>query len=163
MRHAASFFALVCAGALGTGTLACGSQERAPEAGSPKPRVEVPLARANASTSASCAANAGEDVKLSRDVVPIFMGKCSGEYCHGTAMTTASRAHAFLVGQPSLECDDMRPLVTPGDPSKSYVVDKMLGRNMCSGHPMPRGLANALSEGELALVTEWICGGARED
>jgi hypothetical protein len=158
MGHAATLVVIVCAAALG-----CGSEERATGAGGSRPRVEVPLAHATGATSTACAAHVGDEVKLSRDVVPIFMSKCSGEYCHGTAMTTASRAHSFLVGQPSLECDDMRPLVTAGDPSKSYVVDKMLGRNMCSGHPMPRGLSNALSEEEVALVTGWICGGARED
>ncbi len=100
------------------------------------------------------------DVKLSRDVVPIFMSNCSGEFCHGLAMTTPSRAYGFLVHQPSLECDDMRPLVTPGDPAKSYLIDKILGRNMCGGHPMPRGLSNRLSPAEVATVTDWICEGA---
>jgi hypothetical protein len=78
-------------------------------------------------------------------------------------MTTAARAHASLVNQPSLECDDMRPLVTPGDPARSYLVDKMLDRNLCSGHPMPRGLGNRLSQQEIVAVTEWIREGARND
>jgi hypothetical protein len=106
---------------------------------------------------------AGPHVSLGRDVEPILMSRCSGEFCHGLSMTTASRSYAFLVNQPSLECDDMRPLVTPGNPSRSYLVDKMLDRNLCSGHPMPRGLSNRLSQGEILAVTEWIRQGARND
>lgn len=102
-------------------------------------------------------------VSLSRDVEPILMSRCSGEYCHGLTMTTAAKSYALLVDQPSLECDDMRPLVTPGDPSRSYLVDKMLDRNVCSGHPMPRGLSNRMSNREIVAVTEWIREGARND
>jgi hypothetical protein len=98
------------------------------------------------------------DVRLSRDVQPILMSACSGEFCH--RLTTASRAYAFLVNQPSVECDDSRPLVTPGDPARSYVVDKISGRNLCAGHPMPRGLENRLSADEIRTVTAWIREGA---
>jgi hypothetical protein len=78
-------------------------------------------------------------------------------------MTSASRAYAFLVNQESVECDDSRPLVMPGDIEHSYVVDKMLGRNLCAGHPMPRGLGNRLSPEEVRTVTDWICEGAPND
>ena len=113
--------------------------------------------------SPSCAGLPSTGVTLSRDVEPIFLSACSGEYCHGLAMAAAARAHALLVSQPSLECDDMRLLVAPGDPAHSYVVDKMLDRNMCGGHPMPRGLANRLSPAEIRTVTAWICEGAPDD
>jgi hypothetical protein len=102
-------------------------------------------------------------VKLSRDVEPIFMSSCSGEFCHGLSMTSGPRAYYFLVNQPSLACDDMRPLVTPGDPARSYLVDKLWGHDLCSGHAMPRGLSNQLSRAEIQTVTDWICEGAPND
>lgn len=111
--------------------------------------------------SPSCAQRPVRDVQLARDVEPILLSGCSGEFCH--RLTSASRAYAFLVDQPSVECDDSRPLVTPGDPERSYVVDKILGRNLCAGHPMPRGLENRLSADEIRTVTDWICDGARND
>lgn len=113
--------------------------------------------------SPSCATHLNHDVRLGRDVEPILMSRCSGEFCHGLTMTSASRAYAFLVNQESVECDDSRPLVMPGDIEHSYVVDKMLGRNLCAGHPMPRGLGNRLSPEEVRTVTDWICEGAPND
>jgi hypothetical protein len=100
-------------------------------------------------------------VELARDVEPILLSGCSGEFCH--RLTSASRAYAFLVNQPSTECDDSRPLVMPGHPERSYVVDKILGRNLCAGHPMPRGLENQLSADEVRTITEWISEGALDD
>ncbi len=102
-------------------------------------------------------------VHLRRDVEPIFMSSCSGEFCHGLAMTSASRAYDYLVNQPSLECDDLRPLVTPGEPDRSYLVDKLVGRNLCAGHPMPRGVSNQLTAEERATVLAWVAEGAPND
>ncbi len=91
------------------------------------------------------------------------MSRCSGEFCHGLMMMSAERTYAFLVNQASLECDDSRPLVMPGDVEHSYLVDKMLGRNLCAGHAMPRGLGNRLSPEEVRTVVDWICEGAPND
>jgi len=102
----------------------------------------------------------GREVKLSRDVEPILVSGCSGQYCHGLAMSSAARTFAFLVNQPSTECDDQRPLVTPGDPARSYLLDKITDHNLCTGHPMPRGLQNRLSSAEVDTVRDWICEGA---
>jgi hypothetical protein len=145
----------------------CGSESQ--PAGEPVEPVARPLVvteRAR-TTSHSCEgereAPAAREVRFARDVEPILMSGCSGEFCHGLAMTSPSRAYAFLVNQPSFECDDERPLVTPGDPDHSYVVDKVLGRNLCAGHPMPRGFENRLSHQEVRTLTDWICEGAPND
>jgi hypothetical protein len=100
-------------------------------------------------------------VELARDVEPILLSGCSGEFCH--RLTSASRAYAFLVNQPSTECDDSRPLVMPGHPERSYVVDKITGRNLCAGHPMPRGFENRLSADEVRTISEWIREGALDN
>jgi hypothetical protein len=129
--------------------LGCGSQAQTP--------TEEP---AHAEVAA---ARPSRDVRLARDVEPILMSRCSGEFCHGLTMTSSSKTYAFLVNQSSTECDDSRPLVTPGDADHSYLVDKMLGRNLCAGHPMPRGLGNRLSSDEIRTVTDWIREGAPND
>lgn len=143
---------------------ACGGDATTSQPREAAARVEVtPRAEGARSASPSCATRPARQVTLSRDVEPILMSGCSGEYCHALAMTSPSRAYAFLVNQPSLECDDLRPLVTPRDPERSYLVDKLLGRNLCTGHPMPRGLENRLSPEEVGIVSDWICEGAPND
>jgi hypothetical protein len=166
MLQASRMKSLLCL-AMATGAaflLACGSEA---------PRDEVAFAAVRPSSetlsptqlrgvSTSCALGRGE-VSFARDVEPILMSGCSGEFCHGRAMTSASRAHAFLVNQPAFECDDKRALVTPYDPDHSYVLDKILGRNLCSGHVMPRGFENRLSPREIQTIADWICEGAPND
>jgi hypothetical protein len=147
---------------LGASMLGCGSQAQVPVDG-PVPTEVAPAKDRVRSASQSCALRPDRDVRLARDVEPILMSRCSGEFCHGLTMTSSSRAYAFLVNQPSVECDDSRSLVMPGDLDHSYLVDKMLGRNLCAGHPMPRGLGNGLSADEVRAVTDWICEGAPND
>ncbi len=143
---------------------ACGDTQGPMGEETPTTHAEaVPVVEHASTAFRSCAAYTGPDASLARDVEPIFMSRCSGEFCHGLSMTTPARTYAFLVGQYSLECDDPRALVTPGDLEHSYLVDKILGRNLCGGHPMPRGLGNRLSPQQIRAVTDWICEGARND
>ncbi len=144
---------------------ACGVEAQPPlEDPLPATHTEVVPALEHASTAfRSCAPHTGHDVTLSRDVEPILTSSCSGEYCHGLSMTSPARTYAFLVNQYSLECDDARPLVAPGDPEHSYLVDKIRGTHLCAGHPMPRGIGNRLSPDQIRTVTDWICEGALDD
>jgi len=103
---------------------------------------------------------ATREVQLQRDIVPILATSCSGEYCHGAAMTTAAGAYSYLVNQPALECEDGRVLVAPGRPDQSYLVDKVLQGHLCAGQPMPRGIENQLSGREIAMLVDWIQEGA---
>ena len=143
--------------------LNCGSEAPADEPAAERHLGVVARVEPSNPASPSCPASPGREVQFSRDVQPILMSTCSGEFCHGLAMTSASRAYAFLVNQSSFECDGLRPLVTPGDPDRSYVMDKVLGRNLCAGHAMPRGLENRLSGDEVRTLTRWICEGAPND
>jgi hypothetical protein len=101
-------------------------------------------------------------VQLARDVVPILASGCGGEYCHGRTMMTARDAYTSLVGQPSIQCDDGRPLVAPGDPDHSYLMDKILGRNLCAGYAMPRGMWH-ITPDEIRTLRDWIAEGAPND
>jgi hypothetical protein len=110
------------------------------------------------STPAAGPGEARPAVELARDVVPILASGCGGEYCHGRTMMTARDAYASLVGQPSAQCDE-RTLIAPGDPDHSYVMDKILGRNLCAGYTMPRGMWH-LTEDEIRTLRDWIAEGA---
>jgi hypothetical protein len=92
------------------------------------------------------------------DVAPIFRARCGGAECHG-ANFYGAHARAHLVDAPALECGSARVLVAPGSPDDSYLYDKLAGRPLCSGVPMPKGDV-PLAREELARVFDWICAGA---
>ncbi|MEP7124462.1 MAG: hypothetical protein ABJE95_26275 [Byssovorax sp.] len=94
-------------------------------------------------------------VTFQHDVAPIFNLGCNGEQCH------AIPTWKGLVSRPSSECCD-RLLVTPGDPTHSYLVDKVTGVSLCSGDPMPLSRP-PLSISEITTIRRWICEGALDD
>lgn len=104
----------------------------------------------------------GAQPTLAADVAPILRG-CSGEMCHGFALQSAANARAFLVGQPTTQCDDHRLRVAPGDPEHSYLLDKLTATNMCTGAAMPKafnGGWHPLAADALQSVYDWVCAGA---
>jgi hypothetical protein len=97
-------------------------------------------------------------VSFQHDVVPII-GHCGGQLCHGASGT--SWPYTSLYNQSSTECAG-RMLVKPGDPSGSYLMNKLEGVDMCSGTAMPRGGA-PLTSAQLATLSNWICQGAHNN
>jgi hypothetical protein len=98
-------------------------------------------------------------VRFTRDIEPIFMSTCSGEYCHGNLVNSPERAYRFFVNQPSVECEG-RSLVVPGRPDASYLMEKVRDQDVCAGERMPRGMGNSLSPYQIQLLRDWIRGGA---
>ncbi|MCC6622638.1 MAG: hypothetical protein IT385_15350 [Deltaproteobacteria bacterium] len=105
-------------------------------------------------------------------IQPLFTTGC-GPGCHvyssatsGSAGLNLHKSHAFadLVGVPAYQCsgDAARARVSPGDVGGSYLMDKLIGRDMCRGIRMPKG-RSPWSADKLALVGRWICQGARND
>lgn len=70
---------------------------------------------------------------------------------------TSGAGYAHLVGVASSQCAN-RLLVSPGAPAESYLLDKLLGQNICSGSQMPK--AGSLPAADIEAVTSWICSGA---
>jgi hypothetical protein len=69
--------------------------------------------------------------------------------------------HAALVGVVSFECGaEMRQLVAPGRPERSYLLNKIGGGGICSGSRMPPPPAAALPTTTLRAISDWICAGA---
>ena len=98
-------------------------------------------------------------VHFSTDVQPTFDGRCGGLECHGF---WRNRWIMEWVNVAAPGCSDGRKYVAPGDPDHSYLVDKLLGRNLCSGQRMPR-LGNPLSADDMNKIVSWICAGAQND
>jgi Stigma-specific protein, Stig1 len=103
-------------------------------------------------------------VSFSAEVQPIFTSNCATIGCHTGAMPkqglnlSSGKAFANLVGQPATECSGGRQRVKPGDPSNSYVMDKMLGVDLCFGSKMPK--LSSLPSAQIQTISDWICEGA---
>ena len=109
-------------------------------------------------------------VSFAADLVPLFKSTC-GTSCHILSSATGGSAglnlntnfaFAELVAKDASQCrganaDRLR--VVAGDIGGSYLMDKLLGRRMCSGTRMPKG-RSAYSGAQLSLVGRWICQGA---
>jgi hypothetical protein len=52
-----------------------------------------------------------------------------------------------------------RKHVAPGSPGTSYLMNKLIGRDMCSGSVMPK-MGGELTAAEIQLIQGWICQGA---
>lgn len=118
-------------------------------------------------TGAACEGGAcacpGPEVSYAADIEPMFAADCTGTGCHGAPVPQegldlrAGQGYDSLVGVTADQCN--RPLVEPGQPDTSYLLDKLLGVDMCFGTRMPKA-APAYSAEQLDLVTAWICQGA---
>ena len=74
----------------------------------------------------------------------------------------SANSYASLVGVPARQCSDGRVRVAPGDPRASYLMDKLLGVNLCFGTKMPK-TTMGLPTADIEKITAWICNGAMND
>ncbi len=96
----------------------------------------------------------------------VFQGSCVFSSCHQGAspaggLNLETPSFDKLVNKPSTQ-DPQRMLVVPGDPDASYVVDKLLSRNLVAGTEMMPPTA-ALSQERIDMITSWIEAGAAND
>jgi hypothetical protein len=97
------------------------------------------------------------------DVYPLFQSaRCTS--CHGSPGSaslnlTEAVAYANLVNRTASECTPLRLLVAASAPQSSYLLDKLLGTNLCSGVRMPRG-GTPFTQAQLDTVRSWIAAGA---
>lgn len=76
-------------------------------------------------------------------------------------MLTEAAAFDELVGMDSEQCSGKK-LVVAGDPSASYLINKLLGQGMCSGTAMPKADMR-LPRSDIDEISAWICAGAPRD
>jgi hypothetical protein len=117
--------------------------------------------------SGSCAcAQAG--VSFSVDVAPILTSSCSQGGCHGRMAPkeglslTSDQAFDALVGVTAAQCSDGRQRVVAGDVANSYLIDKLLGVDLCKGTRMPKA-GQGLPASDIETIAAWICNGALDD
>jgi hypothetical protein len=98
-------------------------------------------------------------------VQPIFTANCASAGCHTGARPAeslslaAGSSYAALVNVPAASSCTSAVRVSPGAPSKSYLVNKLTGVGICSGTQMPKTGAS-LPSSQIAIVSGWICEGA---
>jgi len=116
-------------------------------------------------TCAGGACNCGNaSVSFSADVQPILTASCATIGCHRGVMPqegldlSTGKSYAGLVNVTAKQCNDGRKRVMPGDPAASYLIDKMMGVDLCFGTAMPKlgGVPNQ----QITTIANWICGGA---
>lgn len=103
----------------------------------------------------------GASPSLANDVVPITKAHCGAEGCHAP-LNTAAGTYQYMVSRLADQCTELRMMVEPGHPEKSYMVDKITGTNMCSGESMPKD-APLLPDAEIQIIIDWICAGAQQN
>ncbi len=87
------------------------------------------------------------------DVLPIFEAKCNT--CHGSMGGWDGTTY-----EGALNSGDHGPVVIPGDPENSFLVQKLLGTQTI-GNIMPPG--GKLPDSEIQLIIDWILAGALEN
>jgi hypothetical protein len=106
------------------------------------------------------------------EVQAIFTKSCgSSGFCHnknnpaGGLDLRPGMSYAALVDIATSYCQDGRQRVVPGDPSESYLVDKIMNIQLCNlpngskSGKMPPG--SNLPAADLQTISNWICGGAQ--
>jgi hypothetical protein len=114
--------------------------------------------------SGSCGCDASGAVSFSSVIAPRLEAACAGTGCHSGArpkealLLTAAAAYDELVNMNSEQCSGKK-LVVPGNPASSYLINKLLGVDMCSGTVMPKADMR-LPQAEINEISAWICAGA---
>lgn len=105
-------------------------------------------------------AGAGEvgDVSFARDVMPIFEGRCIS--CHGGPRREGGQrieeGLSLLTHRETMAGSTWGPVVVPGDPAGSYLLELILSGEMPDDAPrlLPR---------EIRIITQWILSGAPDN
>lgn len=104
------------------------------------------------------------------EVQAIFGKSCgSATFCHnkdnpaGGLDLRPGASHAALVGTDTKYCGDGRKRVAPGQPSESYIINKVMNTQLCDlpngkSSKMPPNSTLPLTDAE--TIANWICAGA---
>lgn len=143
---------IVLAAALAAGGAAC--DERLSDVAGPSPNLEPTLS------------------SIQREIFNTTdsSGRLACTSCHtdngrtptGNLILLEGRSSQALVGVPSRQKAGA-VLVAAGDPSNSYLLDKLEGRSDIVGARMPRTAGPFLTEGQIRIIRRWIELGAKND
>jgi len=108
-----------------------------------------------------CVSLAHELVFFEKDVKPILQKSCGGMGCHigeetnGVEMTTYDKIMA------SVGLQYEKPIVVPGKPEESPIIDKLTNATPKFGKQMPYEL-DPLPAADVDVIRDWIADGARK-
>jgi hypothetical protein len=112
-----------------------------------------------------CGCDASVTPSFKNEIEPILNRACTGNACHGGARPKEGLdlengvSYDAIVGVAASQCSGKRLLVDPGSPSTSYMMQKLLKVDICTGTQMPKA-GESLPPNETALIAAWICVGA---
>lgn len=113
----------------------------------------------------ACQCSASGTVSFKGDVAPVLASACTAAGCHagmkpkeGLALE-ATKSYAELVNVTASQCGGKRKLVAPGSPSSSYLLQKLLNVDICTGTQMPKA-GQSLPQKQIDTISSWICSGA---
>ncbi len=95
---------------------------------------------------------------------PIFTASCALAGCHASTAPQAGlvlasgSSYAAIVNVNANQCGGTRKRVLPGDPDNSYIIDKLLGVDLCNGVKMPA--SGSVTSTDVDTIAAWICAGA---
>jgi hypothetical protein len=111
----------------------------------------------------TCACEGASALSYAANIEPVLAAQCTAAGCHrgpvpqaGLNLTTGN-GYAGLVGVASSQCAN-RMIVAPGQPGASYLVNKLMGTNLCFGTKMPK--TGSIGADNIAAINDWICTGA---
>jgi hypothetical protein len=113
----------------------------------------------------TCQCVISDSVSFKADIEPILGGGCAAAGCHTGARPKENlaldvgKSYSELVDVAATQCGGARKLVVPGSPSSSYLMQKLLKIDICTGTQMPKA-NQTLPAGDLNKISSWICSGA---
>lgn len=116
----------------------------------------------------ACGCSSSQSVSFKNDVAPVLAAACTAAGCHAgmkpkeDLSLELAKSYAELVNVTSSQCGGGRKLVVPGSPSSSYLLQKLLDTDVCTGTQMPKA-GQSLPSSQLDAISSWICSGAPND
>jgi hypothetical protein len=108
---------------------------------------------------ASPPARGHEVLDFARDVQPIIERSCGGSGCHLGERTSGVEMTTYEALMASVGDQYGRPVVVPGDPDGSPLIDKVANVAPAFGLREPNG-GEPLGAGDIAILRRWIAEGA---
>lgn len=101
------------------------------------------------------------EISYSTDIQPIFSSSCGGSGCHIGSSTNGVNLSSYSSVMNSSGAVYGGPIVVPGEPDNSPLVDK-IKPNPSFGSRMPT-TGQFLTPMEIAKIEAWITGGAQDN
>jgi hypothetical protein len=113
----------------------------------------------------ACQCTASGSVSFKNEIAPILQAACTSAGCHAgmkpkeNLSLEASKSYGELVNVASSQCGGARKLIAPGNPGSSYLLQKLLNVDVCTGTQMPKA-GQTLPQTQIDAISAWVCSGA---